>query len=378
MKIVHVITGLEIGGAEMSLCRLLESKAGLRGSHAVIALGAESALSERVRSSAPLLHLGLRPSSPNPLGLLRLRHVLRAERADLVHAWMYHANLAATIAAGKRPVPVVWSIRQCLYDIRREKRKTRAVIWAGARLSGTPQAIVYNARLSATQHERLGYRSHKNHLIPNGFDTLEFRPDRDRRAEFRAELGVCDETLVIGLVARWHPMKDHETFLRAASLFAKENRDVVFAMIGDAVEMSNPTIRRRVQELELDDAVRLLGRRNDVNAIASGLDIVCSASAWGEAFPNIIGEAMACGVPCVATDVGDVRDIIGHTGIIIPPRDPDALSQAWRSLASLGPEGRRALGERARARIVDRYSIGEVSRQYVQLYAQITADVKGP
>lgn len=371
MKLVHVITGLDTGGAEVALCRLLESLPADEYEHTVVALGGEGALSERVVvAGARLVCLHMIPSAPNPVALLRLRRLMREERPNLVHGWMYHANVAASLAAYGTALPVLWGIRHSVYVLAEEKLLTRLVILAGARVSARTSAVVYNARISARQHEALGYRSDKALVIPNGFDTEQFRPDAARGAQFRREWDIPLEALVVGLVARLHPVKGHDSFLRAATLFVNSCPNVVFVLAGDGLDATNAAMVERLASLGLSDRVRLCGRQLDTAAVNAALDIAtCSSSS--EAFPNTIGEAMACGVPCVATDVGDVREIMGDTGLVVPSRDPEALCAGWLHLARIGEEGRRALGARARQRIIERYSIRSVSQQYTDLYRRI-------
>lgn len=196
---------------------------------------------------------------------------------------------------------------------------------------------------------------------------MSFAPDAKRRACIRADLSLSQEAFVIGIVARLHPMKDHDTFLRAAALFARQRRDATFLLVGDGLYENNTAIVDRVRALGIADQVRLCGRRKDIAAIDATLDIATSSS-WGEAFPNTIGEAMACGIPCVATDVGDVREIIDDCGFIVPPGDPVALCDAWEQLYQLGRAGRHVLGQKGRQRIMERYSLEAMSSLYAELY----------
>jgi glycosyltransferase involved in cell wall biosynthesis len=166
-------------------------------------------------------------------------------------------------------------------------------------------------------------------------------------------------------------MKDHANFLRAAALFAVDYPHTHFVLVGDGAEAGNAELAEQIEKLQLQSCVHLLGRRTDIAAIDSALDIASSSSSWGEAFPNVIGEAMACGVPCVATDVGDVPQIIGDTGVVVPTRDPHALAAGWGRLAALDAPARRALGLRARQRIIERYSLPAVSAQYADLYTSV-------
>lgn len=370
VRIVHVITGLGTGGAETALCRLLESLRAPDFEHVVIALGGPAALSARVAAVAELHHLGISPGRLRMGDVWRLRHIIRAAAADVVHGWMYHANIASSLASVGLGVPEVWGIRHSIHALSNEKRSTRMVIRGGAWLSRMPRHIVYNSLESSRQHEAAGYASAKTRVVPNGFDTSAFRPETSLRERVRAELAIPHEALLIGLVARVHPVKDHANFLNAAALFVAGCPQAHFILVGDGADAGNTLLAGLIDTLGLRGHVRLCGRRTDVVAINAALDIATSSS-WSEAFPNTIGEAMACGVPCVATDVGDVREIIGDTGVVVPPRDAPALAEGWTQLANLDAPARQALGLRARQRVIERYSLGAVSGQYAGLYLSL-------
>jgi glycosyltransferase involved in cell wall biosynthesis len=371
VKVLHVITGLNTGGAETALCRLLEALPQPEFDHAVVALGSEGALSARVAKSTTPCHLGMRPGRFAPSDVKRLRHVIRASRPDVIHGWMYHANLMAALATWGLRIPMIWGVRQTLYNTDREKRATRMVIRANAAFSRRPRWIVYNSSVSSLQHQKRGFASVRTRIIPNGYDTNAFKPDPQARASVRRELNIPIGALAIGLVARTHPMKDHDNFLRAAALFVQSNPRAVFVLVGDGTEIESFRLHDLARQLAVGEHMRLCGRRDDIAAVNGALDIASSSSAWGDAFSNAIAEAMACGVPCVATDVGDAREIVGDTGTVVAPRDPAALAEGWAKLAALDVEERRLLGARARARIIERYTLASIARQYADLYASV-------
>jgi glycosyltransferase involved in cell wall biosynthesis len=166
-------------------------------------------------------------------------------------------------------------------------------------------------------------------------------------------------------------MKDHGAFLNAAHRIGEKRDNVRFLLAGEGADASNERIMRKIRRLALCDKVHLLGQRNDVPRILPALDISVCASAWGEGFPNVIGESMACAVPCVVTDVGDSGRVVGDTGIVVPPRNPEAMAQAWEQIIRLGVEGRAELGRKARKRIEDFFSLASVARDYESLYRRI-------
>jgi glycosyltransferase involved in cell wall biosynthesis len=371
MKICHVITGLGTGGAQAALYRLVQTLHPPEFEHVVITLGAEDSMSAMFADAAELHHLAMHRGRLLPHEVLRLRRMLRAGHYDVIQSWMYHANLMAAMAGWGEATPVVWNIRHSLHALSYEKRATRWVIRAGARLSRRPVRIIFNAAVSRAQHVAFGYDDARSVVIPNGFDTAEFAPRTAERARVRAELDIPADVLAVGLVARVHPMKDHATFLQAAKRFGEMHPHSVFVLVGEGADAANRELGALIDRLDLRDRVRLCGRRSDIAAIDNALDIAASSSAWGEAFPNATAEAMACGVPCVVTDVGDAPAIVDDTGEVVPPRDPVALGDAWARLAALGAGARRALGQRARARVIQHYAIDTGARQYANLYQAI-------
>jgi glycosyltransferase involved in cell wall biosynthesis len=214
----------------------------------------------------------------------------------------------------------------------------------------------------------LGYRAEKRVIIPNGFDCQVLCPDETARKAVRTELGVTEDEILIGLVARYHPMKDHAGFLRAAALVALEHPHARFVLAGTGISAQQTELAAALKQNELQGRVILLGERSDIPRLNNAFDIACSASAWGEGFSNSIGEAMACGVPCGVTDVGDSAYIVGDTGLVAPPRDPQALAKAIVRLIGMERTGRQQLGAKARNRIETQFSLPAIVQRYEELY----------
>jgi glycosyltransferase involved in cell wall biosynthesis len=271
-------------------------------------------------------------------------------------------------SAPHKKAPVIWNIRQTVYDLRNERWLTAKLIRLGARLSSRPAAIIYNSQTSAAQHEELGYGAEKRVIIPNGFDCQFLRPDEAARKAVRAELGVTDDNILIGLVARYHPMKDHAGFLRAAAIVAQARPLSRFVLAGTGISAKQTELAELLKQNGLQGRVTLLGERSDIPQLNNAFDIACSASAWGEGFSNSIGEAMACGVPCVVTDVGDSAYIVGDTGLVAPPREPQAFANAIVRLIDMGAAGRKKLGAKARKRIETEFSLPAVVQKYEEHY----------
>jgi glycosyltransferase involved in cell wall biosynthesis len=366
---MHVITGLDIGGAEMMLLKLLSASGGDRQSM-VVSLKDEGRIGPSIaKLGVPVECLHLRPYAPNPASFLSLVSLTRRFRPQLIQGWLAHGNLAASLAqfASRIAAPVIWNIRMSLEGVDREKLITMGLTRLEAFLSRHPYAIIYNSRSGARQHEKRGYRSAVSAVIPNGFDCDVFRPDEYARRSIREQLGLEFGAILVGLVARLHPAKDHFGFLHAASLVSAMHPESRFLLVGRGLVKSESTLIERIKELNLMDRVFLLGERTDIPQLTAGLDIACSSSAY-EGFSNSIGEAMACGVPCVVTDVGDSAYLIGDSGVTVPRRNPEALARAIQQLIDAGPAKRKELGMAARGRIESEFSLPKITRRYDELY----------
>src|SRR5205085_3021401 len=340
VRVMYVISDLSIGGAEMMLYKLLAETDRTRFEPAVVSLMDGGALRERIEALGIAVHtVGVRPAWPTPLDLWRLVRLTRRLRPRLIVGWMYHSCLAVQLASffSSRLATVLWSIHYSISALAEEKWLTGAVIKACAFLSGLPDKIIFVSRDGQTKHRPLGFSTENSCVIPNGIDVNTFAPSPEAWASVRSELGLPSGTLIIGMMSRYHPMKDHANFLRAAALVAKTHPETHFLLVGRAVDSSNQELRRLIHELGLAHRTHLLGERHDVPRLTAALDIF-SLSSYCESFPTVIGEAMACAVPCVVTDVGDAAWIVGDTGRIVPPRDPVALARAWAEMIKLGAE----------------------------------------
>lgn len=378
--ILHVITNLEIGGAETMLARVVT---GLDPAHyrfTVAGLFGLGPLAPRIEAAGvPLVEIGLRRRQPWG-GLRRLRTLIREQKPDMIMSWLYNADLATTLALAGLPQqqrpPLVWNLRCSYMETAAYGLHARLVRGALARLSRRPALVVSNSRAGQTIHAGLGYRPHGWALIPNGFEIERFRPDPEARAAFRRECGLGPDIRLVGLPARLDPQKDQATFLAAAARLAPRlaarRQEVAFVLAGRGLEPDSRPAQAMIAAAGLDPArVHLLGPRQDMPRVYAGLDLVALSSAFGEGFPNVLGEAMACGVPCVATDIGDSRDILADCGRIVPPRDPDALAAALEDLLALSPEALAALGRAARLRVEESFSLSTVLQHYGDLFDRL-------
>ncbi|MEW6117623.1 MAG: glycosyltransferase [Nitrospirota bacterium] len=374
ITIAFIITGLSTGGAEMMLYKLLSHMDKERFNPVVISLSDKGTLGGQIESlGIQVLTIGMKPGLPTFNGMRRLFRYVYGLKPDILQGWMYHGNLAAQIAGifTARGVPVIWNVRQSLYSLKYEKKGTAFVIKAGSYLSRFPKKIIYNAKTSAEQHEALGYCVDNRLIIPNGFNTNDFSPSVEARNSVRSELKISKDAILVGLIGRYHPMKDHSNFFQAASLLIKRHPQAYFVLAGRQVDFANEHLRQIINDLNISENVRLLGERRDIPRLMAALDIASSSSSHAEGFANVIGEAMSCGVPCVVTNVGDSAFIVGDIGKVVPPRDPVVLATAWSELIEMGEDSRKKLGLKARQRIIDNFSLEKVVKKYEELYIEV-------
>jgi glycosyltransferase involved in cell wall biosynthesis len=382
IRVTHIIAGLDSDGAEKMLQRLIAGMDSSRFENEVISLTGLGPMARQIEACGVRVRaLGMKRGSANPFYLLKLAAWLRKSQPHVIQTWMYHADLIGGLAArlaGRSGV--VWNIRHSELHPETDKRST---VWTGrvcARLSRQlPRRIVCCSETSRKFHSKFGYAADRMQVILNGFDLHRFRSNPRQRAEVREALGIPQSAPVVGLIARKHPVKDHRNFMQAAGLLHREFPEVQFVLCGEGVTFSDPELLAWAQSAGIQNVCHLLGQRDDVPRILNAFDIATSSSS-GEAFPNAVAEAMACGVPCVVTDVGDSGFIVDQTGRVVAPRDPSALAQGWKELLEAGPEVRRDLGVAARERVEQHFGLAAVIGQYQDLYTQVSQETsaKGP
>ncbi|QQN71620.1 glycosyltransferase family 4 protein [Comamonas testosteroni] len=373
MNIVLVITNLATGGAETMLLKLLQQIDRGRFTPTVISLIGLGEVGPKIQAlNIPVYSLDMSRGVPNPLVVLRLAKLLRQLQPEVVHTWMYHADLLGGLAArlaGFRKV--IWCIRHSNLSKTENKRSTLWVVKACALLSHrVPVQMISCSQRAKEVHAAVGYAADKLHVIPNGFDLSRFVPDVAARASVRAELGLAADVPLVGLIARFDSQKNHCGFVEAAAQVHAQMPDVHFVLAGTGVDAANIALNSAIAVKGLQARMHLLGRREDVPRLMASLDVLASSS-HGEAFPNVLGEAMACGVPCVVTDVGDSAEIVGDTGCVVAAGDMVGLARGLVDVLSYPPEQKTVLGEQARVRVAARYEIGHVARLYEAFYERV-------
>lgn len=380
MRVLHVITALGVGGAERMLLKLLGAQALSSIDQQVVAMLPGGSMAEPMRATGAQVHmLDFLGGIPLVEASTRLALLARRQKPALIHGWMYHGNLGATLAraAAGRRLPLVWAVRQSLPSLEGENAFARLGIRLNKAWSSYPDCLLFNSRTSLEQHRAFGFDTRRAQYLPNGFDTAVFSPCPEMRARSRADWGAPEGAVVFGLLARYHPVKDHAVFLQASRKVIEARPQVQLVMAGTAVDANNRELVRAISDAGLDGKVQLLGERKDVAAILSGLDVYVSSSR-AEAFSNSVGEALSCALPCVVTDVGESRQLVGGAGRVVPPRDPVALADAMVALVDLGSEARAALGQRGRQRMISEFGLEVVAQCHADLYAKLAAGLQRP
>ncbi len=375
MRIIYLITDLDVGGAERLLARMVCSLSQRFTDQCVVSMTDLGHVSKQLIEARIVVYtLTMTRGVPSIAALVRLARLLRRLKPDVLHCWMYHANLLGILAGGLAGVPrIVWNIRSANESLVGYRWMTRWVVRCCAWLSRFPDRIIIVSESAKRVHASWGYDSSKMTVISNGYDLEVFRQDPESHCAVRRELGIPEGATLIGMIARYDSVKDHASFFRAARLLSADRGDVQFVLVGKGMSNDNPEVARLVTTSELDGRAHLLGPRDDVARIMAALDIACLSSRT-EAFPNAVGEAMACGVPCVVTDVGDAAFIVGNTGRVVPPENPKALAEAMREIVELAPAERRALGQKARERIAGNFALEKMVQAYESLYQGVIGD----
>ncbi len=373
MRVLHIITGLGTGGAETMLLKLLERLDRECYSPMVISLTTIGDIGPRIEAlGIPVQALGMSSFFAVPTAFFRLLRLLGWFKPDVVNTWLYHADLLGGGAAWFAGVPAIaWNLRNSNLDRDKTRWSTRLVVHVCAAFSHwIPTGILSCSETACRSHVKLGYSSERMAVIPNGFDLSRFRPDAVFRNSVRKELGLPEDIRLVGLMARYDPHKNHAGFFEAAAVVHKAMPDVHFVLAGTGVDRDNRALKSLIDEHNLGGLVHLLGRRDDMPRLMAALDVLTSTS-YGEAFPNVLGEAMACGVPCVVTDVGDSAEIVGDTGRVVQAGDMQGLAQHIVELLCLPADEKFRLALKARARVETCYEIGRVTQRYERFYEQI-------
>ncbi len=367
IKVAHISTGLETGGAEVQLLRLLTEFDKNKFEMMVIGLDRDTYLADRIRElGIPVHTLNLKK---NPLAITKAYKLLKEFNPDVIHGTLYEGGVVGTVFRRflpKKP-PVIWTVHDGLENYRKEPIRKQIQLRLWGLMSGSPECMMYVSHLSCKQHLAWGFNNKKAIVIPNGVDTARFQPNVSARKTIRDSLNIPQDSFVIGITARFHPVKNHVGFINSAAILAKAHPETHFIMVGTNIDENNQVLTDLIKKHGLQDKIHLLGNREDIPDIVNAYDVAALTS-FGEAFPLTLGEAMAVSVPCVATNVGDNDYIIKNTGRVVPADDDKAMANAWKEMLEMDNDEFKRLGRAALQRVTSELSLGQQVQQHEDLY----------
>jgi glycosyltransferase involved in cell wall biosynthesis len=363
MKIAHLITGLGLGGAEQQLKALVTDPEKSSLEHVVISLKDEGIIGKQIVGQ-PGVYLYCLNLHKSITGFWQLYKILRREKPDVLQTWLYHADFLGLLIGRLARVPrIIWNIRCSNMDLSQYSKQTGLIVMILKFLSRFPDAIVTNSQAGKKFHKIMGYRPRRWAHIPNGIDTDIYYPNRSGSQKFRQSLNIPENALVIGMLSRVDPMKDHSTFLKAMKILSQKHENLYCILAGKGTKTATwPVIPPRLLRL---------GIWKNVPEFLNSLDILVLSSAFGEGFPNVVGEGMACEVPVIATNVGDTAMLVNAPAQIIPPRNVNKLILALERLLTLSPQERKAIGQESREQILNFYSLSAMRKRYVSFYKSL-------
>ena len=373
MKVLFLVRDLAVGGSQRQLAVLAAGLA-RRGHHvAIVVLYAGGAL-EALLSGSGVRILPLDKSGRWHVlaPLARLRRIFASERPDVVYAFLSTQTTLAALLLPRAAGKLVFGLRAGEMQLDQYDALTALTYRSEAWLSGRADLIIANARAVRADAVKRGMPSDRIAVVPNGIDTEMMQRDVAAGHAVRRAWGMPDDAFVVGCVARLDPMKDHANLLQAAATFVRINSDARFVCVGAGPPDYAGRLAAMARSLGLADRVVWTGETSDMHAVYCAFDIMTLSSAFGEGFPNVIGEAMACGIPVAATDVGDAREIVGMHGEIVPPKSPELLQAAWTRLRRRIKD-EPTLREAARASIVDNYGPDTMVTRSEEILAQLAA-----
>lgn len=366
-KVLHIITGLNDGGAEGVLTRLCIETTEIES--VVISLTDDGKYASVLRGAGiKVVSLNMSFGLTGVLSFTKLIHLIKRESPDVIQTWMYHADLLGGVAgkiAGVRKI--FWGIRHSTFDPSSSKKSIILVAHLCAFISKiVPTKIICCAHNALLVHKEMGYDKSKLLVVHNGFDLNKFNSNSVRGLNFRTR--ICNEkTFLLGMVGRYDPQKDHLNLLKALEIIISVYPDVCCVLVGSNLDSTNMALLEKIRSYNLIKNVKLLGQQTDVPAVMNGLDLHVLSSAFGEGFPNVVAEAMACSTPCVSTNVGDALEIIGDPDLCVPVRDEGALAKVIISLIKQwteSPEGWLSRKDSCSERISKEYSLKKMADEY--------------
>ncbi len=374
MKVLHIITGLSDGGAEAVLYRLcLFDK---EHDHVVISLQNEDKYGPLIKDlGIDVYTLDFLNGKVRILGLVKLFRLIKKLKPDVIQTWMYHADFVGGIVGRIAGIKnIVWGVHHTTLVKEKSKSSTILIARINAFISNfVPKKIIYCASKSREVQESIGFNKSRGEVIANGYDVASFNQNDSLGKAFKDELNISSETFLIGHVGRYNPQKDHQTLFESLSILKQKHLKFNALIIGTNLDNNNKELVEMLNKADLNDCVHLLGKRSDIPSVMNGIDLFVLSSAFGEAFPNVLNESMACGTPCVATDVGDSASIIGNTGWIASAQKSDTIAEAMIKAFEEKHSNKNLWLQRkkdCRKRIVENFSIEKMIKRYKKVWIE--------
>jgi glycosyltransferase involved in cell wall biosynthesis len=374
IRVLHIVADLRTGGAEMMLFRLINNSDDTKFEHEILSMRSRGDLDLILPQTSLKTHtLGINGWLDGVIKLKSFRRVIRIYQPDIIHTWLYHANvIGGVMAYACSDAKIVWGLHSGWLASRHTKRLTRIMRQIGGWLSSwVPDRVVCCAHSVREFHAGLGYARDKLAIIPNGVALDRFFPDEFTRRKLRGEWRISPSQLLVGMVARFDAQKDFCTFLDAAEIVRRHQPNTHFLLCGPGFDETNDAVSQELERRNLRQSFTLLGFRTDIPRVMAALDTLVLSSLFGEAFPLVIIEAMACGVPVVASDIGDIQHAVGRWGKVVSPAAPQEFADAILDYAALPLEQRRLVAHNARERVATMFPLSLTIDQHEALYRDV-------
>jgi glycosyltransferase involved in cell wall biosynthesis len=370
-KVCYIISNLDIGGAELSLSKIVQ---GLNKDFdfTIISFKKIGNVGEALKKNGiNIISLELRNVFDIFFKLILLYKIIKKLKPDFVHTWMYHADFFGGIVSRLAGVKIVyWNIRNTEL-IKGTAFSTRIIGYINSLFSYIiPTKIILVSESSKKYHSKLLYSKNKMLVIPNGYDINKYKLDKAKRKNIRRELIISDESLIVGSIARFNEYKDHTSFINAGLKLLENNDKVYFVLIGRDVTLKNKKLSQLIENSKFRNNFYFLGEKNNIIDYYSAFDIFCLHSV-SEGFPNVLAEAMAFGLPCVSTDVGDSKILVSNTQLLVPPMDHIKLSHALKRICMMSENERKIIGQYNQKIISSNYSTDILFGSYAKLYWKV-------
>ena len=367
-KIVHIISGLKSGGAERSLFNVCNSNISDYFKQSVICLGDKAIYGDKLEELGVEVYYLNFKNNNKLYAFLNFKNIIKKISPDIVQGWMTHGNFASVLAyfiLSGRP-SLFWNIRQTVYKLKHEYILTRFLFLINILLSRIPNGIISNANISIKQLIKFCYKNDSFILIPNGFDTNYWKPDHNLRQIERNKLKFNENDFVLGYVGRYHPMKNIKLLLEAFHKLSQQNSKIKLVIVGQ--NLNNYNIKEKsIIDMIPQNQILIIDNTEDVKKYYNIFDLLILCSAWGEGFPNVLGEAMSSELCCISTPVGDAPDILEDVGYLVPLDDVDFLIEKVKNCMD-NPEELNKLGRKARIKILNQYSMEKTINTYLNIY----------